>query len=203
MPPRIGQHYEEEFNFRSPAVLADGSVKSDFMLSEHIQGKYAVLFFYTLDFSYVCPTELISIKNRIEQFKQLGTEVVAISGDSHLSHTEWRSQSVEQGGVGALPFAMVSDISRNIAKEYGILVNDSMPLRGVYIIDNEGYFRYQVIHDLPIGRNIDEILRVLCGLQAHQSTGDLLPAGWMPGESLLNPEKPSLKAYLKENAETL
>ena len=114
----VGKHFDQGHNFVSPAVMADGTIQTDFELKPHIEDKFALLFFYTLDFSYICPTELYAIGNRYEQFKKLNTEVFAISGDSHLSHAEWRNKPGELGGVGDLPFTMVSDISRKVAKAY-------------------------------------------------------------------------------------
>lgn len=199
----VGKYFDEGHNFVSPAILADGSTKIDFELKPFIEGKFAVLFFYTLDFSYICPTELYALGNRIQKFKQLGAEVITISGDSHLSHSEWRNKPIELGGVGDLPFTMVSDISRKIARTYDVLINDSMSLRACFIIDPQGYFRYEAIHDLPIGRNIDEILRVLEALKTYQKTGELLPAGWTQGKDTLTPTADHLSDYMVRNAGNL
>lgn len=199
----VGKYFDEGHNFISPAILADGTAQIDFELKPHIENKFALLFFYTLDFSYICPTELYALGNRFQKFKQLNTEVIAISGDSHLSHTEWRNKPVELGGVGDLPFTMVSDISRKIARAYDVLVNDSMSLRASFIIDPKGYFRYQAIHDLPVGRNIDELLRVLDALQTYQKTGKLLPAGWTQGKETLSPTQDNLSDYMVRNAANL
>lgn len=199
----VGKHFEKNHNFTSPAILADGSAKTDFELKPYIEGKYAVLFFYTLDFSYICPTELYALGNRFQKFQKLDTEVIAISGDSHLSHAEWRNKPVELGGVGELPFTMVSDISRKVARGYDVLINESMSLRATFIIDPQGYFRYQAIHDLSIGRNIDEIIRVLEGLQTYQKTGKLLPAGWSQGKETLSPTQEHLSDYMVRNAANL
>ena len=199
----VGKHFDNGHNFNSPAVLADGTHKIDFELKPYIENKYAVLFFYTLDFSYICPTELYALGNRFKKFQQLNTEVIAISGDSHLSHAEWRNKPVELGGVGELPFTMVSDISRKVARAYDVLINDSMSLRATFIIDSKGYFRYQATHDLSIGRNIDDIVRVLEGLQTYKKTGQLLPAGWTQGQETLSPTQESLEDYMVRNAANL
>lgn len=199
----VGKHFDEGHNFTSPAILADGTAKVDFELKPQIEGKFALLFFYTLDFSYICPTELFALGNRFQKFKQLNTEIIAISGDSHLSHAEWRNKPVEMGGVGDVPFTMVSDISRKVARAYDVLINDSMSLRASFIIDPKGYFRYQAINDLPIGRNIDEILRVLEGLKTYQATGKLLPAGWTQGGETLTPTQEHLSDYMVRNAANL
>lgn len=199
----VGKHFDEGHNFKSPAILADGSAQTDFELKSYIENKYAILFFYTLDFSYICPTELYALGNRFKKFQQLNTEIIAISGDSHLSHAEWRNKPVEMGGVGELPFTMVSDISRKVARAYDVLINDSMSLRATFIIDPKGHFRYQAIHDLSIGRNIDEIIRVLEGLQTYQKTGKLLPAGWSQGQETLTPTQEHLSDYMVRNAANL
>lgn len=196
MTPLIGQHIATHYDFRSPAVLADGEIVPDFRLSDHIEARYALLFFYTMDFSYICPTELTAIGNRIKQFRQLGVEVIAISGDSQLSHKHWRNMSRAEGGVDALPFTLVADISRSIAREYGVLMNDSMSLRASFIIDNHGYFRHQAINDLPIGRNIDELLRIIKALQHHQRTGEQMPAGWQPDQPALQADDAALADYM-------
>lgn len=203
MASLVGQDFAEHYDFRTPAILPDGSTKIDYRLSEHIAGKYAVLFFYTLDFSYICPTELYALGNRWKQFQALNAEIIAISGDSHLSHLQWRRSPVEAGGVGELPFTMVSDISRKIARAYQVLVNESMALRATFIIDPQGHFRYQAIHDVPVGRNIDEILRVLSGLQTYQKTGCLIPAGWTPGQDTLVPTDEDLADYMARHAARL
>ncbi len=196
----IGKSFEETgLNFFSPAVLPDGNVKVDFELKPYIKGKFALLFFYTLDFSYVCPTELYALAKRFDKFQKLNTEIIAISGDSYLSHLEWRNKAVELGGVGQLPFTMVSDLSRRISRSYDVLVNDSMPIRASFVIDSQGYFRYQNIHDFSVGRNIDEILRVIEALQTYQKTGQLTPAGWTSGKPTLSPNQESLCDYMLYN----
>lgn len=199
----VGKYFDEGHNFISPAILADGTAQTDFELKPHIENKFAVLFFYTLDFSYICPTELYALGNRFRKFRELNTEVIAISGDSHLSHAEWRNKPVELGGVGDLPFTMVSDISRKIARTYDVLVNDSMSLRATFIIDSKGYFRHQSVNDLPIGRNIDGILREVEALQTYQKTGKLLPAGWQAGQDSLTPTADDLSDYMVRHAANL
>ncbi len=199
----IGKHFDKLHNFSSPAVMADGSMQMDYVLKPNIENKFAVLFFYTLDFSYICPTELYALGKRFQKFRELNTEVIAISGDSHLSHAEWRNKPIEAGGVGELPFTMVSDISRKIARAYDVLVNESMSLRATFIIDSKGYFRYQAVHELSVGRNIDEITRVLLGLQTYQKTGKLLPAGWSEGQETLSATQEHLIDYMVRNAANL
>jgi len=203
MPLLVGRSFADEHDFRSPAIMADGSLKEEFVLSEHIAGKNALVFFYTLDFSYICPTELVALANRYKSFAERNTEIVVVSGDSHLSHRQWRQISPLEGGVGPLPFVMVSDISRRIARGYGVLVNDSLAMRASFLIDREGYFRHQSVYDLPIGRNIDEFLRIIDGLRNYQRTGTLCPAGWTPGQDAITATPEALVQYMNKNARKL
>lgn len=196
----VGRSFADEHDFRSPAILADGSVKDEFVLSEHIAGKNALVFFYTMDFSFVCPTELVALANRAKAFAERNTEIIVISGDSHLAHRKWRETSPRDGGVGPLPFTMVSDISRRVARGYGVLVNDSISLRASFLIDRDGYFRHQSVYDLPIGRNVDELLRVIDGLRNYQRTGTLCPAGWQQGDEAIEPRPEALIDYMSRNA---
>ncbi|HEY8963958.1 MAG TPA: peroxiredoxin [Alphaproteobacteria bacterium] len=196
----VGRFFGEGFDFISPAILPDGTVKSDFRLSDHIAGKMTVVFFYTMDFSSVCTTELIALANRARKFADRGIEVVVVSADSHLSHQQWRSKSYKGGGIGNFPFPIVSDVTRNIAKAYEVLVNDSLVLRGTFILDKEGYFRHSSVYDLPMGRNIDEIIRIIDGLQAYQQTGMLCPAGWQPGDETLKSDPDFMTDYLVAHA---
>jgi len=184
-------------------VMPDHSIKSDFQLSTYLNGSAAVLFFYTMDFSYVCPTELVALNNRIAAFEERGVKVIAINGNSHLSHQQWRKRSPLQGGVGALRFPMVADMTREIAKMYDVLVNQSLCLRATFVIDAEGYFRHQSVNDMPVGRNIDEIIRVIDALELYRTTGHVCPANWQKGEEGIIPQRQSLDEFMQENADIL
>lgn len=199
----IGQDFREQHDFMSPAIMPDHTVESGFQLSDYIDQTPAVLFFYTMDFSYICPTELVALNNRMAAFQERGVKVVAINGDSHLSHQQWREKSVYEGGVGNLQFPMVADMTRDIAKAYDVLINNSLCLRGTFLIDQEGYFRHQSINDLPVGRNIDEILRIIDALQLYQMSGQLCPANWQKGEPGLIPEPEKLQDFMQEKATEL
>lgn len=167
--------------FRMNAVKGDGS---DFLTvkSEDYKGKWLVMFFYPLDFTFVCPTEITGFSDRYEEFKAVGTELLAVSCDSEYSHQAWIKQSKEEGGLGKINFPIASDMTKEVAKNYGILIEEEgIALRGLFIIDPEGAVRYSVVHDLNVGRSVDEALRVLKALQ----TGGLCAVNWEEGDSNL------------------
>lgn len=199
----IGRKFIDNHDFVGPAILPDGDVEQSFSLSRYLQGSYGLVFFYSMNFGFVCPTELVALANRHKAFQSRGVKPVVISCDSYLSHMEWRNKPVELGGLGEFPFPLIADTSRSIAREYECLVNDSMALRGSFIIDREGYFRYQSVQDFPIGRNIDELIRVVDGLQSYQKTGKLCPAGWSVGQETLTAMPDALSDYMSRNAANL
>lgn len=190
-------------DFRTPAVMPDNSFNFQFNLMEHLKGSMGVLFFYAMDFSYVCPTELLAIQNRLSQFEERNVKVVAISIDSHLSHKSWRNTAPEKGGVGQLGFPLISDITKKISKEYGVLITDSFALRGTFIIDQEGYIRHQSINDISYGRNIDEIIRNIDMIQQYEQKAGLYPAGWSKGQRHLAANDDDLQDYMAECATNL
>ena len=199
----IGKNFQENHDFQAPAVMPDGSIEQNFSLSEYIQGSYGLIFFYSMNFGFVCPTELMALSNRAQSFQSRHVKPVVISCDSYLSHLEWRNKSLELGGIGDFPFPLIADTSRGIARGYECLVNESMALRGSFIIDREGSFRYQNVQDFPIGRNIDEIIRVIDGLQSYQKTGKLCPAGWTTGQETLTAMPDALSDYMVRNVANL
>ncbi|HEY9062495.1 MAG TPA: peroxiredoxin [Pseudobacteroides sp.] len=146
------------------------------------KGKWLVLFFYPLDFTFVCPTEITAMSRRIEEFKKAGAEVLAVSIDSKFSHKAWIHTPVENGGLGKINFPIASDITKEVSQKYGVLIEQAgIALRGLFIIDPDGVVKYSVVHDLNIGRSVDETLRVLQALQS----GGLCPIDWHPGDKLL------------------
>lgn len=199
----IGQQLDDHYDFHSLAVMPDNTINEDFHFSQYIKGKVGVLFFYTMNFSYICPTELKALTNKYQEFKKFNAEVVAISCDSHLSHLKWKQTPTEYGGAGDLPFPLASDITHRIADAYGVTVNHAMPLRAVYVLDQAGCFRFQAVYDLPLGRNIDEILRVVQGMNHYQKTGNLLPANWSFGKEDLPSNEESLVDFMSRNAARL
>ena len=193
---------QEAPEFTAPAVLADGTIKEDFKLSD-LKGKYVVLFFYPLDFTFVCPTEIIAHDKRIKDFKDRGVEVVGISIDSHFTHHAWRSTAPDQGGIGAVEFPLVADISHEITKAYGIEHPIGVALRGSFLIDKDGIVQHQVVNNLPLGRNVDEMLRVIDALQFTEEHGEVCPAGWEKGDEGMTPTSDGVASYLASNVASL
>ncbi|MGE0252666.1 MAG: peroxiredoxin [Dongiaceae bacterium] len=190
-------------NFTALALMPDNSVNTEFNLDQYITGKVGVVFFYALNFSYVCPTEIIALNNRMAEFQARGAQVVGVSVDSHLSHIWWKNLPVARGGIGQIQFPLVSDLTRRVAQGYDVLVNDSLCLRATFIIDKIGVVRYQAVHDLPIGRNIDEILRTIDALQHHEQTGYVCPANWSKGKEAVKPDVDGLAQFMNKNAGSL
>lgn len=198
-------------DFTTQAVLANGDIKGDYNLGESIKGKYAVIFFYPMDFTFVCPTELISIDHRIEKFNELGVEVVGISIDSHWTHNAWRNTPIDDGGIGPVRYALAADMSHEICKAYGVQSDggDSyyppgVAMRATFVVDQQGIVRHMVVNDEPLGRNMDEVIRIIEGLQFFEENGQVCPAGWNKDKAAFTPANPDLlAAYLSENASDL
>ena len=189
-------------DFTAPAVMADNSVNEKFKLSE-LRGKYVVLFFYPLDFTFVCPTELVAFNHRLEEFKKRNCEVVSVSVDSKFSHVAWKNTPEDKGGVGDLKYPMVSDLTKSIAKDYDVCTDGGVALRGTFLIDKNGIVRHQIVNDLPLGRNVDETIRMLDSLQHYESAGEVCPAGWNKGKAAMKPNAAGVSTYLKEHAKAL
>lgn len=190
-------------DFVAPAVLSDGEVVDDFCLSKHIKNRYAVLFFYPLDFTFVCPTEIISFSNKINNFSRIGAEVIGISIDSKFSHHHWRQVPINSGGIGEISYPLVSDIKKSIARDYGVLHDDSIALRGTFIIDKNFIVRHQSINDLPLGRSIDEFIRIIEAIQHHEEHGEVCPAGWKKGKQALQASEEGIADFLNSYGEEL
>ena len=191
-------------DFTAPAVLANGEIVEDYNFKKSTKGKYSLLFFYPLDFTFVCPSELIALDKRIEKFKSLGVEVIGLSIDSHFTHNAWRNTPIDKGGIGQVKYTLVADIDHKICQAYGIehpMV--SVAFRGAFIIDKEGTVKSQYVNDLPIGRNIDEILRLIEAMQYHEKHGEVCPAGWTVGDEGMKADSEGVVTYLKDNADKL
>ncbi len=193
---------KEAPDFTAAAVLPDGSIKEDFKLSD-LRGKYVVLFFYPLDFTFVCPTEIIAHDKRLDEFKKRDVEVVAVSIDSQFSHFSWRNTPVNKGGIGPVQFPMVADVNHEITRAYGVEHPASIALRASFLIDKDGNVRHQVVNDLPLGRNVDEMLRVVDALQFHEKNGEVCPAGWQKGEDGMKATADGVADYLSSHSEEL
>ena len=191
-------------DFTSSAVLGNGEIVNNFNFKKHINGKAAVLFFYPLDFTFVCPSELIAFDHRYEEFKKRGVEVVGVSIDSEFTHNAWRNTPTENGGIGAVKYALAADVKHEIAKAYGIEhPEEGVALRGSFLIDKNGIVRHQVVNDLPLGRNIDEMLRMVDALQFHEEHGEVCPAQWEKGKEGMKDSPEGVAKYLKQNADKL
>jgi len=206
-------------DFTATAVMPDNSFK-DISLADY-KGKKVVLFFYPLDFTFVWPTELIAFNNRMGEFEKRGVQVLGCSVDSHFSHLKWKEMDVNNGGIGNVRYPLIADLDKSIARSYDVLlgtkdvtvfddddeiqtsVGGKVALRGSFLIDEEGVVRHSVINDLPLGRNIDEMLRTIDALTFHTENGDVCPAGWEKGDSGMNPSHEGMKSYVSKNAENL
>lgn len=190
-------------DFTAAAVMADGSIKEDFSLADY-QGKYIVLFFYPLDFTFVCPTELIAFSHRIADFEAKGVQVVGCSIDSQFTHIAWRNTPVNEGGIGPVKYPLVADVKHEICKAYDVEFDAAgVAFRGSFLIDQNGVVRHQVVNDLPLGRNIDEMLRMVDALQFHEKHGEVCPAGWNQGDKGMVADGAGVASYLAEEAEKL
>ncbi len=191
-------------DFTVPAVLGSGEIVNEFNFHKTIEGKYALVFFYPLDFTFVCPSELIALNRRMEEFESRGVEVVAVSVDSHFTHNAYRNTAIEDGGIGPVKYALAADVAHSICKSYGVEHPDAaVAFRGAFIIDKNGIVRAQHVNDLPIGRNIDELLRVIDAAQYADEHGDVCPAGWKKGDKAMRPDPSGVKEYLSTNADAL
>lgn len=191
-------------DFTAAAVLGSGEVVNNFNLKSHIQGKPAVVFFWPMDFTFVCPTEIIAFDKRYEEFQQRGVEIIGVSFDSEFVHNAWRQVPVEKGGIGQVRYPLVADVKHEIMQAYGIEHPEAgVALRASFLIDKEGVVRHQVVNDLPLGRNIDEMIRMVDALQFHEAHGEVCPAQWEKGAKGMGASPEGVAKYLSENANLL
>jgi peroxiredoxin 2/4 len=190
-------------DFTAAAVMGDNTINEKFNLKAHLKGKMGVIFFYPLDFTFVCPSEIIAFDNRVHEFHNRGCEVIAVSVDSHFTHLAWKNTPVEKGGIGNVRFPMVADITKQIARDYDVLTGDAVAFRGTFLIDKEGVVRHQVVNDLPLGRNVDEAIRMVDALAFHEEHGEVCPAGWNKGKKGMKADAKGVSEYLAENAKAL
>jgi len=186
---------KEAPDFTAQAVLPDNSF-AELTLSKY-RGKYVVLFFYPLDFTFVCPSEILAFDKKVAAFKEKNCEVIGVSVDSRFTHLAWKNTPVENGGIGNIQYPLVEDLNKAIARSYGILFNESVALRGLFLIDTKGIVRHTVINDLPLGRSVNEALRMLDALQFVETHGDqVCPANWQEGEESMKPTAAGVAEYL-------
>ena len=188
--------------FKAQAVMPDGSFK-ELSLSE-MKGKYVVLFFYPLDFTFVCPSEIIAFHNKVKDFKERNCELVGVSVDSHFTHNAWRNTPVDKGGIGKIDYPLVADLTKSIAANYDVLTgNGAVAYRGLFLIDKNGVVRHQIVNDLPLGRNVDEAIRMVDALQFTETNGEVCPANWKKGKDGMKANAEGVAKYLAANASKL
>jgi peroxiredoxin (alkyl hydroperoxide reductase subunit C) len=190
-------------DFTVPAVLGNGEIVDAFTLSEAIKGKYGLVFFYPLDFTFVCPSELLALDHRMAKFEELGVEVIGVSIDSHFSHNAWRNTPVNEGGIGPVKYTLAADMTHEICKAYDVESEGGVAFRGAFLIDQEGTVRSQIVNDLPLGRNMDELVRLVEALQFHEEHGEVCPAGWNKGDKGMDASPEGVAKYLSEEADKL
>lgn len=189
-------------DFTATAVLADGSIKEGFKLSDY-RGKYVVLFFYPLDFTFVCPSEIIAHDHRAKAFEERGVQLIGVSIDSQFSHYAWRETPIEKGGIGRIKFPLVADINHEIVRAYGVEHQDGVAFRATFLIDRNGIVQHQTVNNLPLGREVDEALRLVDALQFTEQHGEVCPAGWKKGDAGMKATTAGVAEYLSKHAEKL
>ncbi|MCX6835688.1 MAG: peroxiredoxin [candidate division Zixibacteria bacterium] len=185
-------------DFKAQAVMPDNSF-AEVKLSDY-RGKHVILFFYPLDFTFVCPSEIIAFNKALPEFHKRDAEVIGVSVDSHFTHLAWKNTPPSQGGIGRIDYPLVADLSKTISRDYGVLVNDSVALRGLFLIDKEGIIRHAVINDLALGRNVDEALRMVDALQFTEKYGEVCPANWRQGDEAMKATADGVASYLAKHA---
>ena len=188
-------------DFTAAAVMGNGEIVDNFNLKKHLNGRPAVIFFWPMDFTFVCPSELIAFDHRYEEFKKRGVEVIGVSMDSEFVHNAWRNTAIDDGGIGPVQYPMIADIKHDIMRAYGVEFPEAgVALRGSFQVDKNGVVRHQVVNDLPLGRNVDEMLRMVDALQFHEEHGDVCPAQWEKGQEGMNASPKGVADFLKKNS---
>ena len=190
-------------DFVAAAVLGNGEIVNEYSFKDATKGKYAVVFFYPLDFTFVCPSELIAFDHRLAEFKQRNVEVIGVSIDSHFSHTAWKNTPINQGGIGQVGYTLVADIKHEICQDYGVEAAAGVAYRASFLIDKSGVVRHMVVNDLPLGRNIDEMIRMVDALQFTEEHGEVCPAGWNKGKAGMKPSGKGVAEYLAQHSKDL
>jgi peroxiredoxin (alkyl hydroperoxide reductase subunit C) len=185
-------------DFTANAVMPDNSFGS--ITLSALKGKYVVLFFYPLDFTFVCPSEILAFNKRVADFKEKNCELIGVSVDSRFTHLAWKNTAIENGGIGNIQYPLVEDLNKEIAKSYGILLGGSVALRGLFLIDTKGIVRHAVINDLPLGRNVDEAIRMVDALQFTETHGEVCPANWKQGDEAMKPTAEGVASYLAKHS---
>ena len=182
-------------DFTATAVMPDNSFIEEYKLSD-LRGRYVLLFFYPLNFTFVCPSEILAFNKAVAEFEANNCQLLGISIDSHYSHLAWKNTPVKEGGIGQIQYPLISDLDKSISEAYGVLLDAGIALRGLFLLDKEGIIRHQVVNDLPLGRNVSEALRILHALQFTETHGEVCPANWNKGEEAMKPTAAGVAAYL-------
>ncbi len=194
---------KEFLDFTAQAVMENNEIK-EMNFAKYIKGKKAVLFFWPADFTFVCPSEIIAYSKKVPEFEARNTKLIGISTDSEFVHLAWKNTPVNDGGIGSIGFPMVADIKKEISESYGVLHEESgMALRGTFIIDEQGIVRHAMINDFPLGRNVNEALRIVDAIDFHTANGEVCPAGWNKGDEGMKDTPEGVADYLSKNADKL
>jgi peroxiredoxin (alkyl hydroperoxide reductase subunit C) len=190
-------------DFTASAVMPNNEIDDNFNLHSYIKGRIGVLFFYPLDFTFVCPSEIIAFANRVKDFKERGAEVIGISVDSKYTHLAWKNTEVKKGGIGDIQYPLVADLTKQIARDYDVLTGEAVALRGTFLIDQQGVVRHQLVNDLPLGRNVEEAIRMVDALKFFQENGEVCPANWNKGKKGMKANSKGVAEYLEHHANSL
>ncbi|MFV9875069.1 MAG: peroxiredoxin [Rickettsiales endosymbiont of Dermacentor nuttalli] len=190
-------------DFTAKAIMPDNEINESFNLTKHLDKNVGIIFFYPLNFTFVCPSEIIAFDNRLGEFAARGVKVIGVSIDSHFSHLAWKNTPIKNGGIGMVQFPLVSDITKSIARDYDVLTGDAIALRGTFLIDKKGIVRHQVVNDLSLGRNIEEALRMVDALTFAEEHGEVCPAGWTKGKEGMKATHEGVSHYLASHATDL
>jgi len=190
-------------DFKATAIMDNHSVNENFILSDYLSGHKGIIFFYPLNFTFVCPSEIIAFNKKIKDFQMRRTKILAVSVDSHFSHLAYRNTVIDEGGIGKINFPLVSDISKHISRSYNVLTNQSVACRGTFLIDKNFIIRHQVINDLSLGRNVEEVIRMIDALEAYEKHGEVCPANWRPGKSMIKTSSDGIKNYLRNHLDEI